>query len=191
MTCFTKKAILSAFQDLLQEKSFDKITVSAVVARCGISPNTFYYHFSDIYDLLDQWLEVQAASLLAQTIDMPALSQRLKFILHTLQEHPSLVHHIFDSLSRERLERYVFTSLEDQFYDYVAAATADLSLTEAERQMLARYFCYALLGFMLRFLWMKMDADIDSSVDILEQLFRATLASYCADSDTHLSNSLL
>lgn len=190
MTCFTKKAILSAFQDLLQEKSFDKITVSAVVARCGISPNTFYYHFSDIYDLLDQWLEAQAASLRAQTIDMPALSQKLKFILHTLQEHPSLVYHISDSLSRERLERYVFTSLEKQFYDYVVLATAELPVTEEMRRMLAGFFCYSLLGFILRFLWMKMDADIDSSVDALEQLFQATLASYISNPQVLLSKPL-
>ena len=36
MANFTKKAILDTFQEMLQEKDFDKITVSAIVARCGI-----------------------------------------------------------------------------------------------------------------------------------------------------------
>ena len=64
MANFTKKAILSTFQDLLLEKPFDKITVSAIVARCGISPNTFYYHFADIYDLLDQLFSATLAHYL-------------------------------------------------------------------------------------------------------------------------------
>ncbi len=53
MAQYTQKAILSTFQQMLEEMPFDKITVSALVRRCEISSNTFYYHYSDIYDLLD------------------------------------------------------------------------------------------------------------------------------------------
>lgn len=56
MASFTRKAILTTFEDMLQKTKFDKITVSALIAKCGISPNTFYYHFRSIYDLLDAWL---------------------------------------------------------------------------------------------------------------------------------------
>ena len=38
---------------MLAEMPFYKITVSALVKRAGISPNTFYYHYEDIYDLLE------------------------------------------------------------------------------------------------------------------------------------------
>ena len=53
MALYTKKLIMSTFQEMLEELSFDKITVSALVKRAGISPNTFYYHYQDIYALLD------------------------------------------------------------------------------------------------------------------------------------------
>ena len=49
---FTKKEIQSAFWQLLEERPFGKITVKAVVARCGVNRNTFYYHFQDLRDLL-------------------------------------------------------------------------------------------------------------------------------------------
>ena len=39
---------------MLAEMPFYKITVSALVKRAGISPNTFYYHYEDIYDLLEK-----------------------------------------------------------------------------------------------------------------------------------------
>ena len=51
----TKKAIMRTFQQMLEEMPFDKITVSALVRRCEISSNTFYYHYQDIYALLDVW----------------------------------------------------------------------------------------------------------------------------------------
>lgn len=56
MALLTQRAILSTFEEMLEEMPFDKITVSALVKRCGVSANTFYYHYQDIYALLDAWL---------------------------------------------------------------------------------------------------------------------------------------
>ena len=55
MALYTKKLIMTTFQTMLEEMPFDKITVVALVKRAGISPNTFYYHYQDIYALLDAW----------------------------------------------------------------------------------------------------------------------------------------
>lgn len=178
MANFTKKAILDTFQELLQEKNFDKITVSAIVARCGISPNTFYYHFADIYDLLDRWLDRWIDSFLRETASMSSWSDRFKYLFHRFQANPKIVYHISDSLSRERMEWYAFTVLEGQFYEYVQEKTEGLNITEEQQKILAGFFCYSLLGFSLRFLWGKMEADVDSSIDALDRLFQATLASY-------------
>lgn len=56
MANYTQKAILNVFEEILHQMPFDKITVSALVAKCEISSNTFYYHYRDIYDLLETWL---------------------------------------------------------------------------------------------------------------------------------------
>ena len=59
MALYTKKLIMTTFQEMLAEMPFDKITVSALVKRAGVSPNTFYYHYQDIYALLDDWFQKQ------------------------------------------------------------------------------------------------------------------------------------
>ena len=61
MALYTQKAILRTFQQMLEEMPFDKITVSALVRRCEISSNTFYYHYQDIYALLEVWLKERLA----------------------------------------------------------------------------------------------------------------------------------
>ena len=48
MAQYTQKAIVSTFQHMLEEMPFEKITVSALVRRCEISSNTFYYHYREI-----------------------------------------------------------------------------------------------------------------------------------------------
>ena len=48
----TKKAIKESMKKLLTERSIDKITVRNITDDCGISRNTFYYHFADIPSLV-------------------------------------------------------------------------------------------------------------------------------------------
>ena len=53
MPGFTKTAIMDAFLQLLEERPMERITVQDIVQRCGVSRNTFYYHYGDIYALLE------------------------------------------------------------------------------------------------------------------------------------------
>ena len=55
MASFTKRAIIESFIRQLQNKPADKITVKDIVEDCGISRNTFYYHFKDIYEVLEEY----------------------------------------------------------------------------------------------------------------------------------------
>ncbi len=79
MANFTKKAILQTFEEMLEHASFNKITVSDLIAWCGISANTFYYHYHDIYDLLYVWIVMKKEQCASQTKDMDWF-EKLKFV---------------------------------------------------------------------------------------------------------------
>ena len=51
---FTKSIILETFLILLKEKPFNRITVTELVKKAGINRSTFYKHYLDIPDLLEQ-----------------------------------------------------------------------------------------------------------------------------------------
>ena len=50
----TKKALRDALTILMKEKTFDEITVSDLTTRADINRGTFYLHYRDKYDLLEQ-----------------------------------------------------------------------------------------------------------------------------------------
>ena len=62
----TKFAIAFAFKELLLEKSIDKITINDITEKCGINRQTFYYHFHDIYELIEWICETDADHVLKQ-----------------------------------------------------------------------------------------------------------------------------
>lgn len=53
----SRKLINDALADLLQEKSFDKITVTDIVARADINRGTFYAHYRDVPDVVDHLIQ--------------------------------------------------------------------------------------------------------------------------------------
>ena len=56
----TKHAIVATFWQLLEEKTYNKITVQDIVDRCHVNRNTFYYHFQDIPSLAEWSVEIWA-----------------------------------------------------------------------------------------------------------------------------------
>jgi AcrR family transcriptional regulator len=164
---FTEKAILQTFQDMLEEMPFDKVTVSALVSRCAISSNTFYYHYRDIYELLDAWLNGQKEAICDSS---DAWFMILKRILHKMQENPRIVYHLFDSITRDRVEKYIFCTEEEAVFSFVRKQTDGLPVKEDAVKAVSNACCYSLLGFILKFVWVRMDMDVDSSVDRLHAI---------------------
>ncbi len=58
MANMTKLALEASLKKLLMHKQLDKITINDLTDDCGISRMTFYYHFKDIYDLVE-WVCVE------------------------------------------------------------------------------------------------------------------------------------
>lgn len=53
MSEVTKKALEQSLKNLLLKKPLTKITINDITEDCGINRMTFYYHFKDIYDLVE------------------------------------------------------------------------------------------------------------------------------------------
>mgnify|MGYP003183298716 CR=1 FL=1 len=57
----TKRALEASLKKLLLKKPLNKITINDITEDCGVNRMTFYYHFKDIYDLVD-WILVEDAA---------------------------------------------------------------------------------------------------------------------------------
>ena len=106
MALSTNRLIMSAFQEMLVEMPFDRITVSALVKRAVVSSNTFYYHYRDIYELLDVWFRT-TLSRKGNCLDNAVIENffgLLKSELLCLQEFRSMEHFILELI--EYLDYY-------------------------------------------------------------------------------------
>ena len=99
----TKKAIKSAFAELLSEKNdINKITVKELVERADISKSTFYDHYQDIYAVAEQF-EMEIISLLESILkdyvkeSSHNFSSYIRKLISLLKENENLYKKIFAS----------------------------------------------------------------------------------------------
>ena len=172
MANFTYKAILQEFQTMLIEMPFDRITVSALAGRCGISTNTFYYHFRDIYDLLGAWLEDKRRIYLDGDPEQD-WKAALKRLLGDIQRVPQVVTHLTGSLAWERFERYVFSTTELWYYQWLRQRMERIGAAVPEEVLrsLAGVSCYSVIGFLLKFVWLHAEVDVDAEVERLGKIY--------------------
>ena len=81
----TKQLIQKSFMEILQNKSFDSITVGDIAKAAKINRGTFYLHFLDKFDLLDQ-IEQQLFGDLGNHIDELQSSYSSTFTFEKGQE---------------------------------------------------------------------------------------------------------
>jgi AcrR family transcriptional regulator len=77
MKDLTKIALGASLRKLMAEKPLNKITISDITNECGCNRMTFYYHFHDIYELLEWALEQETEEALdgKLTLEETALKQ--------------------------------------------------------------------------------------------------------------------
>lgn len=99
----SKKMIREAFAELLKEKEdLNKITVKEIIDRADISKSTFYSHYDDIYNVVEEF-ESEIVSVIIKATNEYIISHKDDFlpyidkIIATLKENESLYKMILSS----------------------------------------------------------------------------------------------
>ena len=76
----TKNNIRKAFAELLKEnKVVEKITVKDLIERADISKSTFYLHYRDIYDIIEE-MENEVLDVIEEALNKAYLDNSTSFI---------------------------------------------------------------------------------------------------------------
>ena len=100
----TKQALEASLKHLLLQKPLDKITISDLTKDCGISRMAFYYHFKDIYDLVEWSCLEDATRALAGKKTYSTWTEGLLQIFEVVYENKPFIMNAYRCISREQIE---------------------------------------------------------------------------------------
>ena len=176
MSDLTKRALEQSLKNLLLQKPLHKITISDIADDCGINRMTFYYHFKDIYDLIEWSCEEDARKALEGKKTYDTWQQGLLQIFEAVQENKAFILNVYRSVSREQVENYLYKLTYQLLIGVVHEQAAGMSVREEDRDFIATVYKYAFVGLMLDWIKNDMKADPALLVDRLAAVIHGNVA---------------
>ncbi|MGN0337384.1 MAG: TetR-like C-terminal domain-containing protein [Lachnospiraceae bacterium] len=176
MANMTKYALEASLKKLLLQKPLDKITINDLTEDCGISRMAFYYHFKDIYDLVE-WSCVEDATRALQgkkTYD--SWQEGLAQIFEAVLENKPFIMNVYHSVSREQIENYLFQLTYGLLKDVVEEKAAGKEIAEEDKVFIAEFYKYGFVGVMLDWIKQGMKADYHDIVDLMSAALKGTIS---------------
>lgn len=119
MSNTTKRALEASLKNLLLKKPLDKITINDIANDCGISRMTFYFHFKDIYDLVEWSCIEDASKALDGKKTYDDWQQGFLQIFEAVLDNKPFILNVYHSVSREQVETYLYKLTYDLMLDWI------------------------------------------------------------------------
>ena len=155
MTNTTKLALEAALKKELLTKSLDKITINELTEDCGISRMAFYYHFKDIYDLIEWSCEEDSRIAANGNTTYDTWEQGFLNIFQAVEENKPFILNVYRHVSQEQIIQYLYRVVYQLIINVVEECAQGMSVRADDKKFIADFYKYAFVGMMLD--WIRQD----------------------------------
>lgn len=176
----TKLELAEALRALLAERSLDKITVQDVADAAQVSRKTFYYHFQDMYDLLEWMLEQERKMLEPHDADRSAWRDSVVRLLDLCLKNKPVILNLYRSISRDTLDRHIYSIVLMSLQDFAQTQAGRQKLTEKQYNALLQFAAHGLQGLLLSWIDSGMRQPREEILETVDFLFDLQLGNHTA-----------
>ena len=173
----TKKALAASLKELMRTKPFSKITVSEIIRDCGVNRKTFYYHFEDIYALL-QWIFDQEAIQEFHQYDLVNdFDSALRFVLNYVEENDHILNCAYDSIGRDQMKRFFFSEFIKATSILLSKAEEynGISVNPDYREFWCTFYAEAIASILIEWLQNHDHLDKENFIEYLTKTVKTAL----------------
>ena len=164
MSNTTKRALEASLKKLLLQKPLDKITIQDLTTDCGISRMAFYYHFKDIYDLVEWACVEDGKRALQGKRTYNSWQEGLEQIFKAVLENKPFIMNVYRSVSKEQIESYLYKLTFELIEGVVNEKAEGTGLPEEDKRFIADFYKYGFVGVMLDWIKDGMQEDYSTIV---------------------------
>lgn len=180
MSQVTKRALEQSLKNLLLKKPLNKITVADIADDCGINRMTFYYHFKDIYDLVEWSCLEDAKRALDEKKTYDTWQQGLLQIFEAVQENKPFIMNVYRCVHAEQVEKYLQPLVDGLLLGVLEEESRGMTIRDEDKQFIAQVYSYIFIGLMLDWIKNNMREDPRQIVERLARLIKGSMAAAVA-----------
>lgn len=175
MSQVTKRALEQSLKNLLLKKPLTKVTINDIAQDCGINRMTFYYHFRDIYDLVEWACVEDARKALEGKKSHDTWQQGLLQIFEVVKENKPFVMNVYRCVHQEQVEKYTKPLVDQLILEIIDEEIGTMTVAEEDKAFLARVYSHIFGGLMMDWIRDDMREDPKEIVDRLAVLLKGTI----------------
>ena len=180
MAKFTRQAIMYSLLKLLQEKSIDKITVKDICELCEINRYTFYYYYSDIYQVLEELLKFETEKSLKEDQKYESFYEDFLKRYHLIIEYKKAVYNLYNSKNRDLILKYFQDITEDFVEKYVYKEVKGKKLLPEDIKFIIDFYSSSMIGNIFRWMHKGMQEKQEQLIYKLSVSYQATIKALIA-----------
>lgn len=170
MSQITKKAIAASLKKQLETKTLSKITVSDITNDCGINRHTFYYHFQDIYDLIEWIYKSETEKVLQEHDTYDSWQEGVRALFQYAIENKRFVKNTYHSISKEYLIEHLYQVTYNLLIHVVEEQAQNIHVDTKHKEFIANFYKYAFVGMAIDWIDNGMKDDYDDIINDLSIL---------------------
>lgn len=152
-TELTKKLLAESLKKCMRQKPLSKISIREIVEDCGVNRQTFYYHFKDIYDLVEWMFNQEALRMLKENMSFLTWEDSCLYLLKYIEENWDICICTLNSLGRSHLERFFYDDIYDILRSVIDETSADISIEAKYKDFIAHFYTVSFAAILMS--WLK------------------------------------
>lgn len=175
----TKRLLRQALAELMNEKEFKDITVKEITDRADLNRGTFYFHYTDTYDLKEKIEDelvgdfVEVISSYSPTPEDYSAKHMLEQAVGYIEEHKFLIRTLFHSSMGDGLQTKFMAVIEEMIIK--VQERLHLTETERQRQYRCRFSACGIIGCMDIWLQAEQGMTGDELVTNLDEMINRVI----------------
>lgn len=177
MSNMTKRALSMSLKRMLNQKRLDDITIQDLVDDAEVSRKTFYYHFQDVYSLLEWIFLDEGKRLLQGNTTADTWQQGLGSVFDYFQENRTMIMNVHRSLQKDdRILKAHVSQLISPILQRIFDAQPNHELVNAEdRQFILKLYSFGLVELFLHWIDDGMKPDAEQLMGKIDRVFSGSM----------------
>lgn len=163
----TKQALANSMKKLAAKKGFDKVTVTDIVGDCGVQRQTFYYHFQDIFELLEWTFKTELTKVVSDNYTYDTWQNGFLGTMRYLEDNRNIIYNLIHSDKRRYMENFFNSLAYDLMRGVVKELSGDIIIDLRDKEFILTFYRIVFMGIFME--WIDHDME-DTPEAVLERL---------------------
>lgn len=172
----TKKALAEALLKILQTKPLHKISIKEIVGESGLNRQTFYYHFKDIFALVEWTFKKELIQIYDD--EQPQIwHDGFKRFLEILDNNRTVCQNVLRSMD-DRMMSLLFQEEITRLVGIAIQEVSEIELSETYHNMMITYFTLSFGSIIEHWIFRRLDYSIDTLIEYAYTIIKDQLLGY-------------